>query len=46
MPKLLDTDPESIRGKVWLLVIDKLVIGAVLALAFVGYSWRDIRVIS
>jgi len=34
-------DPESFRGKLYLLVIDKLVIGAVIALAFVVYDlWR------
>ena len=34
-------DPESFRGKLSLLVIDKLVIGAVIALAFVVYDlWR------
>lgn len=34
-------DPESFQGKLCLLVIDKLVIGAVIALAFVVYDlWR------
>jgi len=31
-------DPESFRGKLYLLVIDKLVIGAAIALAFVVYD--------
>jgi hypothetical protein len=39
MRKFLDMDPDSFRGKIVLLVIDKVVIGAILALAFVGYSW-------
>jgi len=33
-------DSESFRGKLYLLVIDKLVIGAVIALAFVVYDFR------
>lgn len=40
------TDPESFRGKLYLLVIDKLVIGAVIALALVMYDWwrtEDLR---
>lgn len=39
MSKLFDVDPDSFRGKVFLLAIDKVVIGALLALAFAGYSW-------
>ena len=31
-------DPESFKGKSWLLVIDKLIIGALIALAFVLYD--------
>jgi hypothetical protein len=39
MSKFFDVDPDSFRGKVYLLAIDKVVIGALLALAFAGYSW-------
>ncbi|MCP4260698.1 MAG: hypothetical protein GY774_24710 [Planctomycetes bacterium] len=31
-------DPESFKGKLWLLFIDKLIIGALIALAFVVYD--------
>ncbi len=34
-------DPESFRGKLYLLIFDKLVIGALIAVAFVGYDgWK------
>lgn len=39
-------DPDSFRGKVWLLAIDKVVIGAFIGLAVFGYylfTSRDIR---
>ena len=32
-------DPESMKGKFFLIVADKLVIGAILALAFYAYDW-------
>jgi len=37
MPSSLD--PESMKGKLFVLVIDKLVIGAILALFFFGYQY-------
>lgn len=37
----LRADPESLRGKLYLLVWDKLVLGAVIALAFIAYDrWK------
>jgi hypothetical protein len=36
-------DPDSFRGKLYLLVIDKLAVGAVIACAFVAYdSWKTV----
>lgn|GEM_PF-3172775 len=38
---MLNIDTDSIRGKLFLLVVDKLVIGAILAAAFFAYdSWK------
>ncbi len=46
LDRIFLTDPETLRGKLLLLVLDKLVIGAVLAFAFFGYDlWktREVR---
>jgi hypothetical protein len=39
--KWLRIDPDSLAGKIYLLILDKLVLGAVIALAFVVYDrWK------
>jgi hypothetical protein len=40
---VLNTDPESFRGKLYLLVFDKVVLGALLGLAFFVYKQWEIK---
>jgi hypothetical protein len=36
-------DPDSLAGKLWLLLFDKIVLGAVIAVAFLGYErWKTV----
>jgi hypothetical protein len=40
---LLNTDPESFRGKLYLLVFDKVVLGALIGIAFFVYKQWEIK---
>lgn len=37
--KIMETDGESFKGKFYLLILDKLLIGGIIALAFVGFEY-------